>query len=387
MKSRAAIFVLVLLAVEFLDEFVFGLQEAAWPLLRDDLALSYAQVGVLLGVPRIVGSIVEPAIGILGDVWKRRALVLAGGAAFAAALALVSASPGFLLLLAAFCLFGPASGAFVGLSQASLMDTAPQRHAQNMARWSLAGALGVVLGSLSLGAAAVSGVGWRGLFAALAIGAAAVVALAWRVWPGDGEQASPPGPVAESFRAGVAGALRALRRLAVLRGLTLLELSDLMLDVLNGYIALYLVDVAGTSEAQAALGVAVWAGASLSGHFLMVPLLERTSGPAYLRASSLAALALFPGFLLAPTLGLKLALLSAVGLVNAGWYSVLQGQLYSALPGQSGTVRAIGSVADLLGGLMPLGLGAAAGLWGLDATMWLLLAAPVAILAGLARRG
>ncbi len=385
--GRAAIFVVALLAVEFLDEFVFGLREAAWPLLRDDLALSYVQVGLLLGVPGIVGSIVEPAIGILGDVWRRRALVLAGGAAFAVALLLVAASNSFLLLLAAFSLFGPASGAFVGLSQASLMDTAPQRHAQNMARWSLAGTLGVVLGSLALGAATVAGVGWRGLFAALAIAAAVMVVLAWRVWPGHAPRESARGPGNGSFRAGVAGALGALRRLGVLRGLALLELSDLMLDVLNGYIALYLVDVAGTSEAQAALGVAVWAGASLSGHFLMVPLLERVSGHAYLRASALAVLALFPGFLLAPTLGLKLALLAAVGLANAGWYSVLQGQLYSALPGQSGTVGAIGSVADLLGALMPLGLGAAAGLWGLDATMWLLLAAPIAILAGLARRG
>ncbi|HEX6606012.1 MAG TPA: MFS transporter, partial [Chloroflexia bacterium] len=69
---RIGLFSLTLLVVEFLDEFVFGAREAAWPLIRDDLGLSYAQVGVLLGLPNIVGNLVEPVLGILGDVWRRR---------------------------------------------------------------------------------------------------------------------------------------------------------------------------------------------------------------------------------------------------------------------------------------------------------------------------
>lgn len=35
----------------------------------------------------------------------------------------------------AFILFYPASGAFVNLSQATLMDSETDRHEQNMARW------------------------------------------------------------------------------------------------------------------------------------------------------------------------------------------------------------------------------------------------------------
>lgn len=41
----------ILLLIEFLDELVFGAGEAAWPLIRDDLALSYDQIGLLLGIP------------------------------------------------------------------------------------------------------------------------------------------------------------------------------------------------------------------------------------------------------------------------------------------------------------------------------------------------
>ncbi len=83
---HAAAFALTLLAIEFLDEFVFGAREAAWPLIRTDLGLSYAQVGLLLGLPSLVSSIVEPFLGILGDVWRRRVLVLGGGVVFALAL-------------------------------------------------------------------------------------------------------------------------------------------------------------------------------------------------------------------------------------------------------------------------------------------------------------
>jgi FSR family fosmidomycin resistance protein-like MFS transporter len=131
---RTAFIAVTLLLIEFLDEFVFGAGEAAWPLIRTDLGLSYAQVGLLLGLPIVVGNMIEPVIGILGDVWKRRTLVLGGGIVFALALALTALSHSFLVLLFSFILFYPASGAFVSLSQADLMGMGPDRHEQNIAR-------------------------------------------------------------------------------------------------------------------------------------------------------------------------------------------------------------------------------------------------------------
>ena len=71
-----------LLAIELLDELVFGAREAAWPLIRDDLSLSYTQIGLLLSVPGLVSLVVEPALGIASVTWRRRALVLGGGALF-----------------------------------------------------------------------------------------------------------------------------------------------------------------------------------------------------------------------------------------------------------------------------------------------------------------
>jgi FSR family fosmidomycin resistance protein-like MFS transporter len=180
-RGRAALLIFILLAIEFLDELVYGAREAAWPLMRDELELSYAQIGGLLSLPGIVSSFIEPVLGILGDTGKRRVLVLGGGLFFALALLLTAVSQNFLVLLLSFILFYPASGAFVSLSQATLMDSDPARHEHNMARWTFAGSLGVVAGPLALSAAVALAVGWRGLFLLFAGLTLALWAAAWRI--------------------------------------------------------------------------------------------------------------------------------------------------------------------------------------------------------------
>jgi FSR family fosmidomycin resistance protein-like MFS transporter len=405
---RTVCLAVVLLLIEFLDEFVFGAREAAWPLIRTDLGLSYAQVGLLLGLPNVVGNMIEPMIGILGDVWKRRTLVLAGGVVFALALALTALSQSFSVLLFSFILFSPASGAFVSLSQANLMDLDPGRHEQNMARWVFAGSVGVVAGSLILGVAVALGPGWRGLYFVFTGLTVVLLGIVRRVYPvasrtdyqkgqaperlvqarpslvrGRPRQVEDPASSGQpTLRAGVVNALRALRRPKVLRWLTLLAFSDLMLDVLLGFLALYFVDVVGTTSAQAGIAVAVWTGTALVGDLLLIPLLERVRGLSYLRLSAMVELAVFPAFLLVPGFWGKLVLLGLLGLFNAGWYSILKAQLYSAMPGQSGTVMTVGNVFGLVGGLVPLGLGLVAERFDLTVTMWLLLLGPAVLLIG-----
>lgn len=374
---------LLLLVIEFLDEFVYGAQEAAWPLIRSDLGLTYAQVGLLMSVPGMISVFFEPAIGILGDSRLRRALILGGGLTFAIALLLVGTSISFLMLLSALILFSPASGAFVSLSQAALMDADPARHEQNMARWTLAGSIGVVAGPLILTAVGEFGGSWRMVF----LGFVALVAFAWRstairYQPADNGQSAQEQGLWEGLR----GALQALKRGEVLRWLILLEFSDLMLDVLYGYLALYFVDVAGMSPLGASAAVSVWTGVGLLGDFLLIPLLERVRGLTYLRISAWVELLLFPAFLLAPWLPVKLVLVGLLGFFNSGWYSILQGQLYSAMPGQSGAVMAVNNVSGLFGKLIPLAIGLAAESFGLGSAIWLLLAGPLALLVGLPPR-
>jgi FSR family fosmidomycin resistance protein-like MFS transporter len=320
-----------------------------------------------------VSLAVEPALGLAAVVWRRRVLVLGGGLAFAAALALAAASRSAWMLLAAFALLYPASGAFVSLSQASLMDLDPQRREHNMARWTVAGATGALGGPLLLSAAAYAGLGWRGLYAAFA-----VMTVALPLCPA-------PAGAAEGERLRVRDALRAIARREVLRWLLLLELADLLLDVFAGFLALYFVDEAGASRATAALAVALWAGAGLAGSAGMVPLLRRVDGLRYLRASTVLAVPIFVAILVVPGTATKLVLVATLGVVNAGWYPVLQARLYDALGGASALVLTVTTLFPLYA-VLPIGVAAAAERWGLSAALWLLLVAPVALLVLLQNR-
>lgn len=182
---------------------------------------------------------------------------------------------------------------------------------------------------------------------------------------------------------GVRAVPRALGRRDVLRWLLLLQFSDPMLDVLLGYLALYLVDVAQVTLTEATTAVAVWTGVGLLGNLLIIRLLARVPGLHYLWLSAAVELLVFCGFLLVSSFAGKLLLLALLGLFNAGWYSILKAQLYSSLPGQSGVAMAVSSVFGLLGSLIPLGLGFVAEAAGLPVAMWRLGLGPLALLVGL----
>ncbi|HLZ93962.1 MAG TPA: MFS transporter [Candidatus Dormibacteraeota bacterium] len=361
------------LAIELVDELVFGVQDSALPLIRGDLHLGYAAIGLLLSVPALAANLIEMPVGLLADSHRRRRLVIGGGLVFTVALFAFAAAPSYAALLLAMCALYPASGAFVALSQADLMDADVARRDQNMARWNLAGSIGELGGPGLLVATVFAGASWRGAYAVMGVIAAIAVA-GLLLAPG-------PAPKTDAHEDGLRGAIRAalrsLRRVDVLRALLLLEVSDLMLDVLTGYLALYFVDVLGEPAWVGALAVGVRIGAGLAGDVLTVHLLERVAGTAYVRATAAAALVAFPVFLLAPGVVPKLAALAALSVLTAGWYPVLQARLYAALPGQSGAQLAIGNVFRMAVTPVPLLIGLMAARFGLGAALWIFAAGPV----------
>ncbi|MEP7286870.1 MAG: MFS transporter [Chloroflexota bacterium] len=390
--QRAALLIFVFLFIEFLDEFIQGFREPAWPAIRSELGLTYQQIGLLFGLPVLVSTIIEPLFGIVADTRQRKTLIVVGGIAFALSTFISAISTNFWSLLFSYMLFFPASGAFVALSQVALMDLEPTRYEQNMARWSFAGSLGWVVGPLLLAGVAFALPGqtsWRVLYIMVGVTAlAATLFLMSRPVPQITIDTIDPDmepETARGFRQGLAAAIQALRRREVIRWLVLLEFANLMLDILHGYIAFYFVDVVGVRETDTVLVVLVWTGVGLVSDFLIIPVLERVDGLRYLRFSVLIELILFPLFLLVPGVAPKLVLLGLLGFFNAGWYAILQGQLYSAMPGQSGSVIAISTVSGLLGGLLPLALGFAADQVGIGAALWLCWLGPIALMIGLPR--
>jgi MFS transporter, FSR family, fosmidomycin resistance protein len=371
------------------DELVDGVKGAALPFIRRDLGLSYGQVGLLASLPLLVGGVLELPLGILADdARRRRRVVLGGGILFVFALLAVAAARSFAVLLCAFVAFYPFSGAYVSLTQAELMDAWPDRQARVMARWDLAGAIGAVAGPLLLMAVLACGGGWRDGYLILA----AFAAVTWlgtclreplpaAQAPGGSED---NGAAVRSAGAWVREVLAAVRDWGTVRWLVLLQVADLLVDALTGFLALYLVDVAHVTPVLAALAIAIRLGAGLGGDAALVVVLDRVGDVAVLRGSAAAAAVVYPAFLLVPGTAAKLVILAVLSAATAPWYPLLQARLYGRLPGRSSVAVTLGTAAGLAGGLGPLAVGMVAERFGLSWALAGLAIVPVVVLAGCA---
>jgi FSR family fosmidomycin resistance protein-like MFS transporter len=158
--------------------------------------------------------------------------------------------------------------------------------------------------------------------------------------------------------------------------------ADLLVDVLTGFLALYLVDVAHLRPAVAALAIAIRLGAGLAGDAALVLVLDRVADVTVLRVSAVAAALLYPGFLLVPGPTAKVIILAVLSAATAPWYPLLQARLYGSLPGRSPVAVTLSSAAGLVGGLGPLAVGLSAEAFGLSWALAVLVVVPVAVLAG-----
>lgn len=396
----------VALAVEFADELVDGVKGAALPAMQHSLGLNYTQLGLLASVPLLLGGLLELPLGLLaGQGRRRRAAVLGGGVVFVLSIAAVAFARDFAELLTAFVIFYPASGAFVSLTQATLMDAEPDRQARSMARWDLAGNAGAVAGPVLLVAVLAAHGDWRdGYLLVAALSAAAWLAVL-RTRPARDASASDTSASDASVREALADdasgtdetgskettdepsvGLRDIighARIAA-RWLVLLEVANLLVDGLTGFVAVYLVDVARLTPALAAIAIAIRLGAALAGDAALIIVLERFQERAkegtILRATAVAAAVLFPAFLLVPGAAPKLVSLAILSAVTAAWYPLLQARLYGATP--SPVAVTLSTAASLAGGLGPLAVGLAAQAFGLPWALAGLAAVPPIIAVG-----
>lgn len=371
----------VFLIIELFDELAYGVESAVLPALRDSLGLSYAQMGLLLGLPTLTGAAVEFVIMLLGDTPLRKRLVLGGGFVIVLASLLLAGAQAFPAALLAFIIYFPASGAFVTLSQATLMDLNPGRQSQMMARWTLFGSIGNLAGPLIAAALFAAGLSWRWNYIYLAALALLLTLLILpRRFPAhhhtDEDEASL---TPRDLHALLPELWRAIRNPRLMRWYILLDLSDLLLDVFLSYSALYFADAVGFNAAQVGLMMSALMAAGLAANVILIPLLERVNGRRLVRIGALGAGLAYAAWLLAPWAWAKITLAIVVRLLTLGWYEVLSGEAYASLPGRSGTVAAIGSLMGLLGGALVWFVGWFAGQAGLPSAMWLLLAGPLAL--------
>jgi fucose permease len=249
-----------------------------------------------------------------------------------------------------------------------------------MARWTLLGAIGVTAGPLLMTVLFSFGIAWRGTYVALAVIAAlfAVALFQQRFDSHDGAHAEP-----QAVRVLARSLLNALRQRSLLKWVLLTELADFMLDKLLEVTGLYFHDVAGVSLAGASAAVAVSTVAGLIGSALLVPVLERQTGVRVLRASAVVVLLAYVLFLVVSVIWLKYVLIGVISFGTSSWFAILRAKTFEALPGQSGLVVAVTSLANISSLFVPLLLGGLADAVGLQSAMWLLALGPVALIIGL----
>jgi FSR family fosmidomycin resistance protein-like MFS transporter len=367
------------LLIEFFDELNYGVENAAMPAIRTDLGLSYVQVGLLLGLPGILNTFIEPVLMLLGDTRFRKHIMLGGGLAIIISLVAIAGTRSFPLVLLGMVIGFPASGAFVSLSQATLIDLNPGREPQMMARWTVAGSVANLIGPLVLAGGFLLGWGWRWMYFAMAVMCLVLVGMTWARRIPRHPVLKLSHPSERTIHNLMAGLWDALRNPHLMRWMVLLQLSDLLLDVLTGYLPLYFTDVAGFSVAQASLMLSILMLAGLISNIVLIPILERYPGRKLVRVSAGVTGILYAAWLLAPWLWAKIGLIIVIKLVTLGWYEVLQGEAFAAVPGRSGTVMAINSVIGLLSGGISFLVGWVAAQAGLPAAMWILLVGPISL--------
>jgi FSR family fosmidomycin resistance protein-like MFS transporter len=364
------------LGVEFINEWFSNLLAAVLPAVRSALGLNYVQVSFLFTLLEGTDVLSDGIFGVIGDVWSRRVLITSGTIVAGFGLILMGVASGYLVLMLGVILYGFAGGPFVGLSQASLVDTAPGKHEEMMAWWMLAGDVGFLLTPLMVAAAYAFGVDWRVLF--LAGGGLFLVYALFLAGVRIPRQGMTSEGAEVEVEATVSSNLAAIRAAALDPGLLRWALILPLLDMpAKAFVVLYFHDVVGFNDALASSTLIVIIVSSLVGRVLLPWVLRFVRGVLLLRLSVWLGVVSFALFLLVPFVSVKLVMLALFSVVEADWYPLAKGQAYAAQPTKSGVVLSVTSLLSPITSFLPLLVGVIASQAGLGWGMGVLLVGPL----------
>ncbi|MBN1963363.1 MAG: MFS transporter, partial [Anaerolineae bacterium] len=382
-EFASARLVWLMLAARFLDEWWGGLLVILLPLIRDDLGLDYAQVSVLLASFGWAGWFADPVTGLIADVWRRRPIIAWSALGVAGVMLVLARAASFEVMLLVCLGYSVGVTPLAVIADAVLVDTHPDAVGRIMARQTLIDTLGALLAPLTATVLAALGMPWPPAFL---IAFACFVLYGALLWRTD----FPPNGVNHDGEAeeGDSGGLRAMwhnlravsREPGVWRWLFFITAQDFITDVALGFKALFLADVIGLDAGWIGLYLAVDMAAGVAGLALLDRALGRWSELVLLRASALAVSLLFPLWLFtgAAWLNFLFSLLLTLG-ASALW-PLAKGRLLAAADGRTATVAALSPLTGLPANVVPLIVGAVAGVAGLRAGLLILLVGPAAML-------
>lgn len=373
---------MALIALGFLDEVGVGVPISGAGRLKEALGLGASAVTLaLFTIPIGIALVVEPPLLWLASKLSRSRAIAAGLTGVALAALATACVRSFALLTAALTVWYVAIGIAAGLAQAALMEGDPNAAERNLARWSIAGALGDLAAPLLLSISLSLGHDYPlALLAVSALSSAA--ALRFALLRPDARPADEA-PDDDSGPSDLRSCLRA-------KGLLPWSIAAALCDLLDETLAALAALRVEASFGDDALALSVVLGAltlgDLFGLFVLERLLARVSPRRLLALSSLGAALALTAFAFSeqlPSLTVSVFVLGTFAVVH---HPLAQAQAYRAAPADATGVATLASVLNALPLALTPVIGLVADAYGLTAALMILLVQPLGLLIVLRRQ-
>lgn len=330
--------------------------------------------------PGIVALVLEPLIFLLADRYPRAYFVRGGLAVLSVATIACGLAPGPWTLALATSVCWIAIGTASSLSQATLIDRAPDQRARTMARWTLLALIGDLCTPAILAVLSIAGLGWRAAYVVIGGVIAVWTIIAFATPIAIAESANDePAEESKSLLASLKEALTDRTLIAWLFGLALCDLLD---EILVVFATIHVkTALGGGTLAQSAVVATCMASGAL-GLFVLERLLakghdERRLLVAFAAACAVAVVA----WVCAPTIAASLVLVIPVGAASTPLYPLVAARAYAQRPEESGAVLAASHLFTPLGLALPYLIGAIADHAGTYVALLVLVVQPLGLVA------
>jgi FSR family fosmidomycin resistance protein-like MFS transporter len=365
-KTTLAIIVAVS-ACHFINDIMQSLLTAIYPILKDNYALDFVQIGLLTLTFQVTASLLQPAIGMFTDHRPQPYSLAAGMGSSLVGLIVLGFATTYPLLLLGSALIGFGSAVFHPESSRVARLASGGRHGFAQSLFQLGGNAGQAMGPL-LAAFVVLQHGQASI-AWFAVGSLVGILILTRVgrWYSRERRLSAGRPAAST-------AMPYDRRttLVALTVLTVLTISkNCFLASMSNYYTFYLIDKFGVGIGDSQVLLFLYLGASAVGLFLGGPIGDRF-GPRFVIWFSILGVLPFTLALPYADLPWTIALTIIIGMILSSAFSAIVVMAQELMPGRVGMVAGIFfGFAFGAAGIAAAALGALADVRGVEYVFWL----------------
>ncbi|QIW16589.1 Fosmidomycin resistance protein [Pasteurellaceae bacterium RH1A] len=318
-----------------LNDLIQAVVSAVYPMLKDNYALSFSQIGLLAFVYQVTASLIQPWIGLYTDKHPKPLLLPAGTLLTLAGILLLALAPNFAFLLVAVCLVGMGSAIFHPEASRVARMASGGKFGTAQSLFQVGGNSGSALGPLvcalfivPLGQSAIVSIGLLAL---------ALLYVLYRISLWVRAQPQTVNQAKQAAQAGLAGKTL-LRALGVIMLLMIVKFT--YIASLSNYFTFYLMDKFQLTLASAQLYLFAFLGAVALGTFAGGPIGDKIGRNKVIWFSFIG---MAPFALLLPSANLAFTIVFAIlaGFIMSSAFSAMVVYAQEAVPGRVGMISGL----------------------------------------------